>query len=110
MLSDEEGAIWSYIFQHRDREDLQELESQISALLDESETLGESYLKRSKTPTDSTYRECKSLISAMGIPILETPFPFEAEGLASSLAIHGDVDLVGSEDSVCCPFSLLSHD
>jgi hypothetical protein len=38
-------------------------------------------------------------LRVMGVPVLEAKIPFEAEGLAASLALSGLADYVGTEDS-----------
>jgi flap endonuclease-1 len=47
----------------------------------------------------SDHDACRDLVVKMGVPVLEACIPYEAEGLAASLANAGLVDFVGSEDS-----------
>ncbi|ODN83952.1 hypothetical protein L198_07651 [Cryptococcus wingfieldii CBS 7118] len=50
-------------------------------------------------PTQGDHVDCQALLQVMGVPVLTAPIPYEAEGLASTLAKAGLVDFVGTEDS-----------
>ncbi|WVQ74649.1 hypothetical protein IAR50_004250 [Cryptococcus sp. DSM 104548] len=50
-------------------------------------------------PTQGDHADCEALLRVMGVPVLTAPIPYEAEGLASTLAKAGLVDFVGTEDS-----------
>ena len=43
------------------------------------------------------------IIAAMGIPVIESDGPYEAEGVAARLVTSGMANMVASEDTVC-PF------
>jgi len=64
-------------------------------------------------PSKDDHNDCKELLVTMGVPVVEAIAPYEAEGLASSLAKAGLVDFVGTEDSdvlayeACHPVSSL---
>ncbi len=51
------------------------------------------------TPTAEDHQETRELLEAMGVPVVEAPIPYEAEGVASALARAGLVNWVGTEDS-----------
>ena len=93
----EEGLIWDSFFQ---RQDLAAIAEQFEVLASKSKALCKSYEHRGTPPTDTTYMECKLIIEAMGIPYIESPPPYEAEALASSLVLNGLADYVASEDTV----------
>ncbi|KAK4686074.1 hypothetical protein P7C73_g4053, partial [Tremellales sp. Uapishka_1] len=71
----------------------------LGILIDEAPAVYQIYERALSVPTMRDHEDCKELLSRMGIPILEAKIPFEAEGLASALALSGLVDYVGSEDS-----------
>jgi hypothetical protein len=50
-------------------------------------------------PTPSDHDACMELVTRMGVPVIKAGIPYEAEGLAASLARSGLVDFVGTEDS-----------
>lgn len=60
-------------------------------------------------PTSKDHRDCKDLLIRMGVPVISAPVPYEAEGLASTLALRGLVDFVGTEDSDVIAYGV-SHD
>ncbi|KAG8908188.1 hypothetical protein FRB99_008731 [Tulasnella sp. 403] len=76
-----------------------ELVDRLHKLTLASDHLFRSYAKRRETPTSRTYDDCRTILSAMGIPIIEAPFPYEAEAVAASLCVEGLADAVGSEDT-----------
>lgn len=76
-----------------------ELEAILMALARKSGAISYSYHRRTNLPSPETYKECKEMLHAMGVPCIETTGPFEAEALASSLVMHGHADLVASEDT-----------
>lgn len=98
-LAQSEGQLWKQLLALPGSKDSEEL----SELTKQSEILSLSYDRRIDSPTPQTYAECKSIISAMGIPSVDTTGPFEAEALASSLVLNGYADYVVSEDTVRPP-------
>ncbi|KAF9495009.1 PIN domain-like protein [Pleurotus eryngii] len=94
-LTQSEGQLWKQLLMLPGSKDSDEL----SELTKQSEILSLSYDRRIDSPTPQTYAECKSIISAMGIPSVDTTGPFEAEALASSLVLNGYADYVVSEDT-----------
>lgn len=73
------------------------------AILDEiislSPSVRDTYIRALDMPLEEHHAACRSLLTAMGVPILTATVPYEAEGLASALALAGEVDFVGTEDS-----------
>jgi len=57
------------------------------------------YQRALNMPSSSDHDACRELVLKMGVPVLEARIPYEAEGLAASLANAGLVDFVGTEDS-----------
>ena len=57
------------------------------------------YQRALNMPSPSDHDACRELVMKMGVPVLEASIPYEAEGLAASLANAGLVDFVGTEDS-----------
>ncbi|GJE94789.1 PIN domain-like protein [Phanerochaete sordida] len=97
QLTIEEGAFWTKLADLKSLEE--ELEDAATMLGQKSAVLSESYSRRTHPPTTQTYEESKELIWAMGVPCLEPDGPFEAEALAASIVLHGQADLVASEDT-----------
>ncbi|GLB42353.1 putative PIN domain-like protein [Lyophyllum shimeji] len=64
-----------------------------------SDIMYASFERRMNPPTMQTYRECKDILQALGIPCLEASGPHEAEALASSIVLQGLADYVASEDT-----------
>ncbi|KAH7340650.1 PIN domain-like protein [Rhizoctonia solani] len=74
--------------------------SEHSAKLEEqSGLMFASLVRRSNAPTALTYAESRLILEAMGIPCIQSDFPYEAEALACSLVLNGLADFVGSEDT-----------
>jgi flap endonuclease-1 len=72
----------------------------LSKIFAKSTFMAESYLRRSNPPTTETYAESRAILEAMGIPVIVTAGPYEAEALASSIVLCGMADYVASEDTV----------
>lgn len=60
-------------------------------------------------PTPSDHDACMELVTRMGVPVIKAGIPYEAEGLASSLARAGLVDFVGTEDSDVLAYEVSLH-
>jgi hypothetical protein len=69
-----------------------------------SRAIAASYKLRTDAPTDQTYREARSLLQAMGVPVVVTEGGEEAEAVASALVLEGSADYVASEDTVSNPW------
>lgn len=110
QLTLEEGKFWAQITQSPTLlEDAGTMEPIVNSLEQKSSMLSESYNRRTNPPTSVTYDESKEILSAMGVPCIETQGAFEAEALASSLVINGFADYVASEDTVRCRTSKLAR-
>ena len=96
----EEGKLWKTVASAASFPDDDAASKAISELADRSHVLAQSYERRSRPPTAETYKESRAMITAMGIPCVESTGPFEAEGLAASLVLHGRGDYVATEDTV----------
>lgn len=72
---------------------------EIEALISEAPTVKSIYERALAVPSVEQHEECQELLRVMGVPVLEAKIPFEAEGLAASLALSGLADYVGTEDS-----------
>jgi flap endonuclease-1 len=92
QMTIEEGQIWDALTDTP--------VTALTMLAERSNTISESYARRSNPPTAQTYEESKEILRAMGVPCIDSEGPFEAEALASSLVIHGVADYVASEDTV----------
>jgi len=64
-----------------------------------SDIMTASFERRMNPPTRQTFRECKEILRAMGIPYMESSGAHEAEALASSMVLQGLADYVASEDT-----------
>ncbi|KAA1472047.1 PIN domain-like protein [Dentipellis sp. KUC8613] len=92
QLTQAEGAFWAALAQGTDA-------TAPAALATRSSLLVQSYARRSNAPTPETYTESHTILRAMGVPCIETTGPYEAEGLASALVLHGLADYVATEDT-----------
>ncbi|TFY69326.1 hypothetical protein EVG20_g3198 [Dentipellis fragilis] len=92
QLTQAEGAFWTALAQGTDA-------TAPTALATRSSLLVQSYARRSNAPTPETYTESHAVLRAMGVPCIETTGPYEAEGLASALVLHGLADYVATEDT-----------
>ncbi|KAL5485359.1 hypothetical protein ACEPAI_8001 [Sanghuangporus weigelae] len=61
--------------------------------------LCESYKKRASPPTEETFKECRLILEALGVPCIESRGQYEAEGLAAALVRRGLAHFVASEDT-----------
>ncbi|TFY77815.1 hypothetical protein EWM64_g6199, partial [Hericium alpestre] len=96
----EEGKFWQEFAESSVADEAcHALETSLAAMADKSTFLVQSYFRRSHPPTEETYIESKMILQAMGLPVLESTGRFEAEGLASSLVLHGHADYVATEDT-----------
>ncbi|KZT04482.1 PIN domain-like protein [Laetiporus sulphureus 93-53] len=100
QLITEESLVWSRLAESPPNNSASEtVESELAALMDKSSAMVESFKRRVDGPTSQTYEESKEIIRAMGIPVIDTSGPYEAEALASLLMLKGHVDYVASEDT-----------
>jgi flap endonuclease-1 len=73
--------------------------SRLEDLIEVTPHVRQIYQRALNMPSASDHDACRDLVVKMGVPVLEACIPYEAEGLAASLANAGLVDFVGSEDS-----------
>lgn len=59
----------------------------------------QTYERALAMPSPSDHDACMELVARMGVPVIKAGIPYEAEGLAASMARSGLVDFVGTEDS-----------
>lgn len=71
----------------------------LDTLIDRAPVVHEIYARQLALPTKEDHEDCRELLIKLGVPVLTATIPYEAEGLASSLAKNGLVDFVGTEDS-----------
>ncbi|WVQ93490.1 hypothetical protein IAU59_000564 [Kwoniella sp. CBS 9459] len=79
--------------------DLPEPLKRLDELIEAAPSVKSTYDRALNIPSAADHEDCKELLQAMGVPVLEAKIPYEAEGLASALARRGLVDYVGTEDS-----------
>ncbi|EIN08410.1 PIN domain-like protein [Punctularia strigosozonata HHB-11173 SS5] len=97
-LAAEEDEVWNSLTLDSVVAPLQ-IEQDLGSLWHRSQSISESYKRRSNPPTSETYEQCKEILRASGIPCIETRGAFEAEALASALVLSGRADYVASEDT-----------
>lgn len=73
--------------------------TRLEGLIESTPEMKAVYQRALNMPTSSDHDACRDLVIKMGVPVLEARIPYEAEGLAASLANAGLVDFVGTEDS-----------
>ena len=101
-LTIEEGKVIQALLRSPMRDeavDMQNTKDQLDAVISRSPEVKDIYDRALSQPTKIDHDDCKELLVKMGVPVLEAIAPYEAEGLASSLAKAGLVDFVGTEDS-----------
>jgi flap endonuclease-1 len=110
-LTEEEGKIISQFLRTSPVEEIkEEMEeiftpdqrpamSRLENLIEATPDVRAIYQRALNMPSPSDHDACRELVMKMGVPVLEAGIPYEAEGLAASLANAGLVDFVGTEDS-----------
>ena len=88
---------------------MQTVKDQLDAVISRSPEVKDIYDRALSQPTKIDHDDCKELLAKMGVPVLEAIAPYEAEGLASSLAKAGLVDFVGTEDSDVLAYEVCSR-
>lgn len=76
-----------------------ELGKELADLRDRSEVVSRTYRRGHSIPSKWELEECQRLMEVMGVPVILAHPPFEAEGLASAMALAGAADYVGTEDT-----------
>jgi flap endonuclease-1 len=102
QLTVEEGKLWEKLTDPNEAVDNDESPTAaiLKSLREKSSFMVQSYHRRNNPPTETTYKESKNILHAMGVPCIESTGPYEAEALASSLVLNGCADYVASEDTV----------
>lgn len=80
----------------------------LDELIRTSPEIKQIYERRLAMPTSLDHDACMELVARMGIPVIKAAIPYEAEGLAASLARAGLVDFVGTEDSDVIAYEVCS--
>lgn len=100
VLVAEEHSLWKRLSNElSSSQPLSQIQDKLSKIEAQSFVISKSFHRRLDAPTEQTYADSKKILRAMGVPILETDGPYEAEGLASSIVRHGHADFVASEDT-----------
>ncbi|ORY24072.1 PIN domain-like protein [Naematelia encephala] len=71
----------------------------LEGLLETTPEIRKTYERALHSPSSKDHADCRELLLAMGVPVIEAQVPYEAEGLAAALWKAGYVDLIGTEDS-----------
>ncbi|KAG8977278.1 hypothetical protein FRB90_008852, partial [Tulasnella sp. 427] len=104
-LITDESQVWTFILNEApktsqgQKQHTDEVIQRLRKLVLESQNLLESYSKRQSPPSSVTYDESRTILNALCVPVVEAPYPYEAEGVAASLCINGLADFVASEDT-----------
>jgi flap endonuclease-1 len=109
QLTIEEGKLWEKLTDPDEAVDNDESPTAaiLASLREKSSFMVQSYHRRNNPPTETTYKESKNILQAMGVPCIDSTGPYEAEALASSLVLNGCADYVASEDTVRTPVLIL---
>lgn len=75
------------------------LRLEIQKLAEQAKNVAATYDSSLGTPGPSDHQETKDLLRIMGVPVIDVAAPYEAEGVASAMALKGLIDFVGTEDS-----------
>lgn len=100
QLAMREGETWALLSTGVTK-DFKQAEGGFLDLYEQSRVLVESYRRRTDFPNDQTYEDARTLLTAMGVPCVQSEAPYEGEGLAAAIALAGHADFVVSEDTVC---------
>ena len=91
--------------------DVRTIKDRLDDIITRSPEIKGIYERALSLPTTKDHNDCKELLMKMGVPVLEAIAPYEAEGLAASMAKAGLVDYVGTEDSDVLAYEVsLTHD
>lgn len=78
---------------------IRELNKDVDDLQDRARLVAKTYARGHSLPAKWEMEEIQQLMRVMGVPVILAHSPFEAEGLASAMALAGTVDFVGTEDT-----------
>ncbi|KAJ9125442.1 hypothetical protein QFC22_000403 [Naganishia vaughanmartiniae] len=82
-----------------DQSQITEFSREFDDLAERARLVSRTYERGHRIPTKWELEECQELMHVMGVPVVLAHPPFEAEGLASAMALAGIADFVGTEDS-----------
>lgn len=71
----------------------------VEDLQNRARIVAKTYARGHSLPAKWEIEEIQQLMHVMGVPVILAHSPFEAEGLASAMALAGTVDFVGTEDT-----------
>jgi flap endonuclease-1 len=78
---------------------IREIAKDVNDLQDRARLVAKTYARGHSLPAKWEMEEIQQLMHVMGVPVILAHPPFEAEGLASAMALAGTVDFVGTEDT-----------
>ncbi|KAJ9110148.1 hypothetical protein QFC20_003000 [Naganishia adeliensis] len=103
LTAEEELQLQDLVQAVSSRDDTQsrvaELGKGLTDLRDRSQLVSRTYRRGHSIPSKWELEECQQLMEVMGVPVILAHPPFEAEGLASAMALAGEADFVGTEDT-----------
>jgi flap endonuclease-1 len=76
-----------------------EYQQELRNLQDRAGEVARTYERSHAKPTAQDIEEARELLQVMGVPIVQAPSPYEAEGLAAAMVLGGMADYAGTEDS-----------
>lgn len=76
-----------------------EYQQELRNLQDRAREVAQTYERSHAKPTAQDIEEARELLQVMGVPIVQAPSPYEAEGLAAAMVLGGMADYAGTEDS-----------
>ena len=76
-----------------------EYQQELRNLQDRAREVARTYERSHAKPTAQDIEEARELLQVMGVPIVQAPSPYEAEGLAAAMVLGGMADYAGTEDS-----------
>jgi flap endonuclease-1 len=78
---------------------LLESQQELRDLQDRAKEVSKTYERSHAKPTAQDMEEARELLEIMGVPIVQAPSPYEAEGLCAAMVLSGMADYAGTEDS-----------
>lgn len=78
---------------------LLERQQELRDLQDRAKEVSKTYERSHAKPTAQDMEEARELLEVMGVPMVQAPSPYEAEGLCAAMVLSGMADFAGTEDS-----------
>ncbi|GHJ85556.1 hypothetical protein NliqN6_1958 [Naganishia liquefaciens] len=78
---------------------VRDIAKDVEDLQSRARIVAKTYARGHSLPAKWEIEEVQQLLRVMGVPVVLAHSPFEAEGLASAMALAGTVDFVGTEDT-----------